>query len=214
MSKEVAIILQIVLSGTILLKRKYIFVYLFTKALFGERYTIFDSSFKRNFSFLRWYVPMYAVFFNLYGWVQILMNQHNLYTLFLYTFLAWIIYILLHLALRQKLLLYACASLLVFLICYALMHKNRDYRVFVYPFMAWILLMNLSITLSKGNLFKKPLYIYQFVVWCTFVPLCFLLPQSTDYEIFLFLYLFISWIAFLASWIINLMQKLSLSKSK
>lgn len=212
MSKEVAIAVQIVLSIFICLSRKYIFVYLFTKAIFGEKYTVFDSSFKRNFSFLRWYMPMYVVFFNVYGWLQILMNQPDIYKLCVYSFVAWVVYIILHLALRQGLLTYATLSLLVFLVFYVLMSKNRDYKSFLYPFVVWIIFINLSILLQKGNLVKKPLYIYKAVVWLIFISLCFLLPQTDDYEIFLFLYLFSMWILFLAGWLITLIQKSSWTK--
>ena len=214
MSKEVAIAVQIVLSSILILGRKYVFIYLFTKALFGEKYTVFDSSFKRTFSFLRWYVPMYVVFFNLLGWVQIIRNQHSTYHLLLYAFLAWVVYLMLHLALRQQLLAYACLSLLIFIVFYIFISKKGDYKVFVYPFTAWILFVSLSITLQKGNLLKKPIYIYQSFVWATFVPLCFILPQTDDYEIFLFLYLFSAWVFFLVGWIIHIMQNMSLSKAK
>lgn len=197
MPKEIALYVQSILSVLLLASSWHIFLFVFVRAMVEEKHDFLDSFFKRNFDFFKWFLPVYPLFFNLYGWWQIIFNQDSLYNLLMYPFIAWVAFVMLHLAHQRKLLFHCLGALLIFAILYPLMAKKLDYKAFAYPFIVWVGFVRLCLFLHKNSLFKKSFFIYMSVVWVIFVLLCFVIPQNDDYTIFLFLYLFMSWVVFL-----------------
>ncbi len=202
MSREIAIYIHIGLSLLLLLTGKYVFSHIFLKKMVKRPLSGFWASFQKRFAYLNWYLPIYPVFLNLVGWGQIVLNTIDLYYLGLHALLFWVAFIVLEIAFRKKIFLYALAPALVFVLLYAFLSKGITWKVYMYPLFLWAGFVRLCVLIKKGTFFTPKVINYMLGVMLFFVILCFVLPRARDYEVWLFLELFFAWIVFLVAWVV------------
>jgi hypothetical protein len=200
MSREVAFYFHLVLSVGVLLSIRYLYVFIAVKAMRHHQYTILDSFYKQHFHSLKWFLPLYPVFFNVLGWVQVALNQMDILSLLLQSFLVWLVFIVLHIAFRYRLFFYAFVSLLWGVVAYMLLLKKPDFMVLGHLYVIWLFLARFVCFLKK-YLYKYKIFSHILIflggTWFFFVWLCFVFTRNADYSIFLFLYLFLCWTVFL-----------------